>query len=227
MSALKKFIVWDWNGTLLNDTDAVMASNNMILEKIGRAPISAELFRDCFIHPTRDFYAAIGLSEEELTKVMVMERDAFHDAYEELALTMPLHLGATEILDALREHNVASLIVSNHITGEIVRILKQRNIDHHFDEVIAYISRGKQFRDMTKGEKLQEYIKANGLNGTNALIVGDTMEEIEIARALGMISVSITGGVHAEHRLRAKSPDHVIHSLHELKPILQERGFIS
>lgn len=227
MSALKKFIVWDWNGTLLNDTDAVFACNNMVLEKIGRGPVSAEAFRDHFIHPTRDFYVAIGLNEEELAKVMIMERDAFHDAYEAMADLAPLHLGATDILQDLRKHNVANLIVSNHITGEITRILKQRNIDHHFDEVIAYISRGKQFRDMTKGEKLHEYIKANGLDGMNALIIGDTMEEIEIARALGMISVAITGGVHAEHRLRSKAPDHVIHSLHELRPILQERGFIS
>ena len=227
MSAARKFIVWDWNGTLLNDTEAVMACNNLILENIGRGPISEDKFREHFIHPTRNFYAALGLSDEELERVMGMERNAFHDAYEAMAAEMSLHAGASEILQELRAHNVLSLIVSNHITGEIRRLLKQHDIEHHFEQVIAYISRGAQFRDMTKGQKLEQYVEENGLNGANALIVGDTMEEVDIARSLGMISVAITGGVHAEHRLRGKKPDYVIHSLHELRPILRERGFLS
>ncbi|MGB9154348.1 MAG: HAD family hydrolase [Alphaproteobacteria bacterium] len=227
MSAQKKFIVWDWNGTLLNDTDAVVFCVNAILAKVNHAPITAEFFRDIFLHPIDQFYRSVGLNEEELRQILDLERDAFHDYYNPMAQQVALHQGATEILQALKHNNVSSLIVSNHITDEITHLLKQHNIDHHFDEVIAYISRGMQFRDMTKGQKLQDYIKANGLNGSNALIIGDTMEEIEIARELGMTSVAITGGVHAEHRLRAKEPDYVIHSLHELKPILQERGFIS
>jgi len=44
---------------------------------------------------------------------------------------------------------------------------------------------------------------------------------------LGMVSIALTGGVITEQRLRAAKPDHLIHSLHELKPILQERGFAS
>jgi phosphoglycolate phosphatase len=39
-----------------------------------------------------------------------------------------------------------------------------------------------------------------------------------------LISVAITGGIVAEQRLRDAKPDHLIHHLRELKPILQERG---
>ena len=59
------------------------------------------------------------------------------------------------------------------------------------------------------------------------MIVGDSVEEIEIAREQGLISVAITGGCASEDRLRGEKPDYLIHSLHELKPILQERGFAS
>jgi phosphoglycolate phosphatase len=92
---------------------------------------------------------------------------------------------------------------------------------------MGYASREIQFLDMTKGERLRRYIEAKNLDASNALIIGDTVEEIEIARELGMGCIAITGGVNSESRLREKSPDHIIHSLQELKPILQERGFMS
>ena len=58
------------------------------------------------------------------------------------------------------------------------------------------------------------------------MIVGDSIEEIHIAHEQDLISVAITGGCVSEERLRAGNPDYLIHSLHELKPILQERGFV-
>ena len=61
----------------------------------------------------------------------------------------------------------------------------------------------------------------------DTMIVGDSVEEIHIARDQGLISVAITGGCVSERRLRAEDPDYVIHTLHELKPIMLERGFVS
>ena len=119
-----------------------------------------------------------------------------------------------------------NLNVSNHITDKITHLLHKHAIHSYFDTVIAYACHTTQFKDMTKGEKLHQHIKTSGLTPSNAISIGDTVEEIEIARTLGMTSVAITGGDYAEDRLRAMKPDHVIHSLHDLNPILQERGFI-
>nr|WP_229191582.1 hypothetical protein [Bradyrhizobium brasilense] len=49
--------------------------------------------------------------------------------------------------------------------------------------------------------------------------------ETNIARNLGLISISITGGFVSESRSRAAKPDHVIHNYHELLPIVQAHGF--
>jgi phosphoglycolate phosphatase len=94
-----------------------------------------------------------------------------------------------------------------------------------FADVLAYGARATQFRGGTKGDKLRHYIKENGLCGGEALIVGDSTEEITIARDQGLVSAAITGGCVSEERLRAEKPDYLIHSLHELKPILEQRGF--
>ncbi|MDE2030112.1 MAG: HAD family hydrolase [Alphaproteobacteria bacterium] len=224
MSKNRKLVVWDWNGTLLDDTDLMLVCVNIILERMNRAPITMERFRETQMKPLKNFYLAVGVDEKDIPHVLEQERTLFHDHYEPMAIGAPLRDGATDLLAALNTHGTAGVIVSNHITGEIIRLLKQHDIHHHFDEVIAYESRGVQFRE-PKGEKLHAYIAANGLNDADGIIIGDTVEEMEIARALGMASVAITGGIQSESRLRAAHPDHIVHSLHELKPVFQERGF--
>jgi len=194
---------------------------------MNKPSISMELFRSTQIRPLEKFYLAIGLTEDEAPQALENERSIFHDSYEPLADLVPLREGAVDILCDAQKSGVTNIVVSNHLTDQIKRIMRLRSIEHHFDEVLAYASRDKQYRDMTKGEKLHRYMQTNALDSADVIIIGDTLEEIEIARTYGMTSVAITGGIHSEQRLRALNPDHVIHTLPELRPILRERGFVS
>ena len=227
MSANKKFIVWDWNGTLLDDTDAVLVALNAVLTKSDHAPMSMETFRAISTTQRHKFYCDAGVSKEKVALVLETERAIFHDTYEPLANDVLLHQGAKDVLQQLRTNNVSNLIVSNHISDKIIKLLHKHDVHPYFDEIIAYACRNTQFKDVTKGDKLRQHMEANKLSGANALIIGDTTEEIQIARDSGMISVAITGGVHSETRLRDMKPDYVIHALTELGPILQEREFVA
>jgi phosphoglycolate phosphatase len=227
MPARKKFIVWDWNGTLLDDADAILIAVNAILAKFKRAPIAMEDMHAHMDRPFRKFYASIGFDEKELDRVMEIDSTTFHLHYEQHASTALVREGTRAVLQRLKTHKVQNLIVSNHITDKIMNALRKHEIHAYFDEVIAYACHKTQFKHVTKGEKLQRHIQDIGLNATNAIIIGDAIEEIEIARELGTISVAITGGECSESRLREKKPDHVIHSMHELNAILEERGFVA
>ena len=71
-----------------------------------------------------------------------------------------LREGATEILEPCAKTACQTLILSNHLVDPIRGQLQRLGIDNHFAEVLAYASRATQFRDMTKGEKLQRFMKA-------------------------------------------------------------------
>ncbi len=226
-----KTIVFDWNGTLLNDTPSVLQTVNIILAKAARPPIDMKTFSDGHNWPlnveddwpAKAFYRDIGLTDAELDVLADIERDLFHDTYETLAENAPLHAGTVEILKAFSADGVQSLILSNHLIEEIRKGLERFSIGQYFAEVLAYVDRETQFKDMTKGERLRRYMADKKLKPENTLIIGDTGEEIQIARELGLVSVAITGGVMTGERLRAAKPDHLIHSLHELLPIIQKR----
>jgi phosphoglycolate phosphatase len=54
-------IFWDWNGTLLDDTQAALATLNEMLSKRGAPMISMEFYRDNFSFPVKPFYTRIGM----------------------------------------------------------------------------------------------------------------------------------------------------------------------
>jgi len=54
-------VVWDWNGTLLNDMEACIRSMNLMLEKRRLPPIDFETYRSVFTFPVIDYYRAVGI----------------------------------------------------------------------------------------------------------------------------------------------------------------------
>lgn len=235
MNAQTKNIVFDWNGTLLDDTHSVLECVNLALASVGQAPIDHERFSDGHNWPLtieekkwplRSFYRDMGLNDEQLDRLRENERHIFHDKYEALSEQVDLRPGAAEILKDFRDAGIHSLILSNHLVDEIRKQLRRFDIERYFAEVLAYANRDIQFLDMTKGERLKRFMADKKIAPENTVIIGDTIEEILIARELGLVSIVITGGTITEKRLRSGNPDYLIHSLHELKPILQERGFV-
>jgi len=223
----KKFVVWDWNGTLLDDAETVLACVNISLGEMACAPLSMERFREVQAPSLRAFYKAVGIPEENIEHALACERDLFHDHYEPRATHVPLRKGAKELLGLLKKQRISSFILSNHIGDQIVRLLELHRIHTYFDDVLAHAHRNTQFREATKGEKLRQYLKEKDLDPLQALIVGDTREEIEIARDFGMKSVAITGGLASEEKLRATKPDALVHALSDMPPVLKAWGFVA
>jgi phosphoglycolate phosphatase len=219
-----KYIAFDWNGTLLDDMDAVVAAVNAFLAAVKRPAIDLATFHAAYTLPLTQLYRNLGVSEAELERLHD-NYNIFHDHYETRAANANLRAGATEILTHARGNGIGTVIFSNHIVDPIRIQLKRLGIDAHFPEVIAFESRALQFQGLTKGERLKNYLTERKADPKNVIIIGDSVEEIEIGRMQGLASVALTGGTVSEARLKTAKPDHLIHSLHELKPILEERGF--
>lgn len=72
-------ILWDWNGTLLDDTQAAVDTLNIMLERRGGRPVTMDFYRDHFAFPVRPFYEAIGVClENEDWDALARE---YHDVY--------------------------------------------------------------------------------------------------------------------------------------------------
>ncbi|MGL3104237.1 HAD family hydrolase [Bradyrhizobium sp. BR 1432] len=222
---MKPILVFDWNGTLLDDAHMLLQTTNAILDRFGRTTIDMDTFRNHCDVPLSILYRSLGMSESEIADV---DRDAgamFHDTYEQFASKADLREGARRILEMARERDASSIIVSNHVVEPLQSQLRRLGINDYINEVIAFESRAAQFKSTSKGERLRRYMQENDLKPQATFIIGDMPVETNIARDLGLISVSITGGFVSDSRLQAAEPDYIIRSHHELLPILQGHGF--
>ncbi|XIA67575.1 HAD family hydrolase [Bradyrhizobium sp. TZ2] len=222
---MKPALVFDWNGTLLDDADAVLQTMNAILRQFGRAAIDMQTFRDQCELPLSVLYRNVGMSEREVETVDSNSGAIFHDIYEALASKADLREGARRILETARQQAVSTIVVSNHIVEPVRTQLRRLGIDDYVTEVLAFESRATQFKSMSKGERLRRYMQTHNLNPSSTFIIGDMPVETDIARNLGLISISITGGFVSESRLQAAKPDYLIDDHHKLLPILQNHGF--
>ena len=216
-----KLIVFDWNGVLIADTAACMAADNHVLEVFGGKPVDLETYRETIIIPSLSFYTMHGANEKELVENPEKWGKVFHEFYEKRAAKCRSRGNAKKLLKWLKGKGINSIILSNHTVEGIETQLKRLGLKEFVAEVLANPAKDTSLHKRNKREKLGGYIKKNGYKKGEILIVGDSPEEAEIARTLGIKSVAITNGYYSTARLRKSKPDFLINNLKELIPIIE------
>lgn len=218
-----KLIAFDWNGTLLSDTNLIVKADNIVLKKLNKKPITVTKFRQSFKVPILKYWPKVGISESDLKKNRKIINDLFHNSYEPLADKSRTRTGSRVILDWLKNNNIESTIYSNHTTPNIHRQLKRLKLDHLITEVLAReIGDDSHYHKNSKEEKLLNYIKKHKFKPHEVVSVGDTEEEIDVGKKFGYHTVAITGGYNTNSRLKKAKPDFLIHNMLELKKIIQK-----
>ena len=227
MNAAIKFIVWDWNGTLIEDTPLNVACFNRILSHSGKKKIDTHGYQSTFEVPIEKLYFNNGFSEEEVARDKIAHQNLYHDAYDEGILSVGFRKDAREILQETHQRNIRHIILSNHLVPSIEDHLHRLNAKSFFWNILAHENRETQRGWHPKGERLKTLMRDHGLRPENGIVVGDTPEETHIARETGLTSIAITGGFATKERLREAKPDHLIDALQDMNPILRKRGFVS
>lgn len=217
-------VVYDWNGTLLDDVGISFDCFLITLEMLGAKPPTLEEYKNNYDIPIRRLYMASGVPEQLFLEKINGVFHTFYSHYKQRADKAVLRSGVADTLSSLHGKNVKQIIASNDIGDRIKHQITRLSINDFIHDVVAFSD--MESRKVPKGELLKQYMKREKIPAHNAVMVGDVMEEIQIARELGMASIAITDGYVTESRLRAAKPDHVIHSITELEPILRERKFI-
>ena len=216
----KKLWVFDWNGTILSDTVPSWKAGNESLKFYGAKPISLQLHRETFCFPILPFYEIHGVSAETVLERRDEGNAVFQDAYQEFSQNCRTRTGARALLDALNQRGHHCIILSNFVTEKIKAQLERLQIADYFEYVSAHDCNGTTIlQSTTKVLRLRDYMQQGGFNADETVIIGDTMEEPEIARELGITSIGITDGYITTPRLRAAEPDHIVTRLDAIKTL--------
>lgn len=217
-----KLAIFDWNGTLIDDTFANHAGANAELRALGVPEISLERYRETMDFPLIHFFNRNGIDTDTYLKSTELLKTTFMDIYGPAQEKAPLRRGAMEVLDDLLDKNVTLIILSNHIQYHLEQQMAERHVHAKFKHICGNPEfKVEQMTSLTKLGRLQKLMDENGYKPEDAFIIGDSLEEPEIAKHMGMSCVSVTWGCFAKGRLLKVNPNNVIDELAELPKILQ------
>jgi phosphoglycolate phosphatase len=218
-----KLIAFDWNGTLLSDTQTAVKAENIALKKFGHPPIGINKFRQCFHIPIIEYWKRVGMDEKFFSQHMDEIEKIYNDIYEQQATRCRSRAGVRQTLTWLKTHHYHSIIYSNHIVELINRQLHRLQLKPYITTILARTHKDEGLlHKRSKGEKLASYVKTQNFKPHEVLSIGDTEEEIEIGRQLGYYTVGITGGYNTEKRLKQHKPHFIIHHMGELIKIIKK-----
>jgi len=208
-----KHIVWDWNGTLLADTRICVEVLNELMAEKGLAPITEDRYRETFDFPVIEFYRTLGFPTN---------RGAFestsHDfiaRYHARARQCPLHSGAKELLEKLSATACVQSILSAAQQDTLERSVREYELEDCFRHLIGakdIFAHGKEEAGIT-------WLQSHQLKPHEIVLVGDTLHDHAVARAMGIRCVLVAHGHHSRERLE-QSGAPVVDGFDELEPWL-------
>lgn len=204
-----KHVIWDWNGTLFNDVELCSDIMNQLLSEANLPKISVNEYRDVFTFPVIEYYKALGhdVSAENWEKISRQ----FINEYEANKYQFNIYPDAREVLTKIKNLEISQSILSAY---------KQETLD----ELVAHFELSDFFIGLvgldniyaaSKLENGLKWMKELGFAKGEVLLVGDTLHDCEVAKAIGADPVLLSLGHQSIEKLNGcKIP--IIDSLSEL-----------
>ena len=205
-------VIWDWNGTLLNDIDFCVSTINSLLKKRNLTLQNRNSYKEVFSFPVKDYYRAIGFdfTKEEFA----IPAKEFIDLYDKRVENCTLHPKAVEILSWFKKKNTRQFVLSAMQQNMLEQTIKHNSISSFFEGVFGL----NDHYAVSKIERGEQLISQFRIKKDKTWIIGDTIHDFEVAEKLGIKCILISDGHQTEKRLKSTGAI-VISELSDLKNI--------
>jgi len=205
-----KHVIWDWNGTLLNDVDLCISIINGILARRDLKVLSPADYKEIFTFPVKDYYTSAGLDFTiDTFETLGTE---WMDEYEKRRSESCLYDGVNEVLSYITEHRIEQSVLSAYMQNTLEEIIKIMGLSNYF----THISGLNHIYAHGKIETGKDLINKIGLEKSEVVLIGDTIHDFEVAQAIGAECILVASGHQSKERLLTCGVP-VIESIMELK----------
>ncbi|MEU8703940.1 HAD hydrolase-like protein [Streptomyces sp. NPDC048565] len=192
-------LVWDWNGTLLDDIDAVLGATNAAFAEVDLEPLTLDQYREMYCVPIPKFYERLM---GRLPTPAEWERmDAlFHRHYTEQRTVCGLTEGVEELLARWRLGGRSQSLLSMYGHEHLVPVVRGYGIESHFVRVDGRTGPSGG----SKAQHMERHFEVLGdITPASAVVIGDAVDDAVAAAHVGARAVLYTGGSHSRGSLEA------------------------
>ncbi len=192
-------IVWDWNGTLFHDIDAIIGATNAAFAELGLEPITLEQYRELYCVPVPKFYERLMGRLPTDAEWEVMD-ETFHRYYTEHRIGCGLTDGVPGLLAEWASAGGSQSLLSMYGHDELVPLVRDFGIEPHFIRVDGRTGPSGG----SKAEHMVRHVGAlTGVEPARTVVIGDAADDALAARHVGARAVLYTGGSHSRASLEA------------------------
>ncbi len=195
-------VVWDWNGTLLDDVACCLTVANSLLKEFGLPQLDGlAAYHAAFRFPIVEYYADLGFDTGPDGNFDVAAH-RYLELYGPASTACGLHEGAREALETLHGEGVRQVVISASRQDNLVAQLAPFGLETLLDGVHGI----EDIYAASKEGLARRWLEASGASPSQVLFIGDSAHDAEIARALGAECVLYSGGHHARAHLETLGP---------------------
>lgn len=209
-----KNLIWDFNGTLLNDLSLCVDSINQLLGRRQLEHLSTQNYLDIFTFPVQDYYKTAGFDfEKEPYETVAIE---FMELYLNGVNKSPLHDKVIALLSSARDLGFRQIILSAMEITELKKLAKNLEIEGYFENIFGidnHLAAGKSYL-------AKHAMETSGFKPEETCLIGDTLHDAEVADHIGIQCILVASGHQSADRLR-KSGHTVVGNHAELLSLLK------
>ena len=182
-----EYIIWDFNGTLLDDVNQTIKTVNIMLEKRGLLKTNLEKYKKDMAIPLIKYYQNAGFDIENENYEEISKE--FRAIYNELDASK-LFDSVVWALKTAKERKIKNVLISSLNHDLLIQTVKELNIFEYFYEICG-------LPDGLAGSKIhlaKEFLERNKIDAKNVLVVGDMEHDFEMADYIGAKCVICENG---------------------------------
>jgi phosphoglycolate phosphatase len=217
-----KMVMIDLDGTLIDTVPDLAAAANRMLADLGRAVWDEAYYRAWIGNGVPRFVKRaltgemLAAPEDKLyEQALTLFRMHYAAAVSELSRPYP---GVVEALERLKAQGFSLACITNKAEAFTLPLLRNLDLYKYFQLVLSGDSLPKQKPDPLPLRHACEHF---GIGSSHGVLVGDSSNDVQAARAAGMPVICVTYGYNHGHDIRQSLPDAVVDSLTDVPQYLR------
>lgn len=209
-----KHIIWDFNGTLLNDTQLSLDVDNNVFEKLGIPAITIDDYRNNMTMPVRDFYPTVGVdysvhSYETIARLWL-------DEFNQKAVGVGLVSGALDAIRFFHGQGRSQSVLSASYEPSLRKQCEALGLTPYMTDISGLEDESASKKTEIGRRQLREL----GLEGRDVVLIGDMLTDAHLAEDLGADCILVSWG-HNDLKRLLSSGLPVARDFGELEEILK------
>jgi phosphoglycolate phosphatase len=188
-------VIWDWNGTIVNDAYLFVDIMNQTLSKQGLPKITLDDYKNSFCFPIEKYWKSLGF---KFTSVEFETMNShFIQLYKARMEEPCLHKNIAAVFDAYKKLGIKQFVLSASEHHMLRGLVTNYKIAHYFTDIVGVDNLNAQ----GKVPLAKKLLIKHGLSSSETLLIGDTQYDARVASAIHCRLALVSFGHFSKERL--------------------------